>query len=258
MNATAPTQRPQRILFVDEEQYVLKALKRSLRPMRDDWDMQFVVSPAAALQRLEGTATDVIVTEAVFSSADGISFLKAVRDRYPACARIILSGYADRDLILQSVDLAHQYLAKPCEDDALKATISRALIMKDLLDNAALKQVVSRIESLPSVPALYMELLEELRTENSTIARIGDIIAKDMGLAAKVLKLVNSAFFGLPRRITHPAKAVGLLGIDLIKAIVLTAGTFDQFRQVRIAGFCLDGWLLSALGRTIEIYACYQ
>jgi HD-like signal output (HDOD) protein/ActR/RegA family two-component response regulator len=230
----------QSILFVDEERFVHKALKRSFRNMRDDWHMQFAGGPQEAVETLEDQPVDVIVTETVFSSQNGIDFLETVRNLHPESVRIILSGYADQDVILKSVDLAHQYLAKPCEDDTLKATISRAFMVKALLDNTPLKQVVSKIDSLPSVPALYIELVEELQSEDASIANVGDIVAKDMGLTAKILKLVNSAFFGLPQQISSPAKAVSLLGVDLIKAIVLTSGTFDKFKKLTVPGFSLD------------------
>ena len=238
----------QSILFVDEEQFVHKALKRSFRKMRDAWDMRFVGSPQEAIQSLKKKSVDVIVTETVFSSQNGIDFLQDIRNEHPGSVRIILSGYSDQDVILKSVDLAHQYLAKPCEDDTLKATISRAFIIKTLLENAALKQVVSKIDSLPSLPALYIELVEELKSEDASIARVGDIISKDIGLTAKILKLVNSAFFGLPQHISSPAKAASLLGVDLIKAIVLTSGTFDKFERLKVRGFSLDDMWQHAMG----------
>ncbi len=230
----------QTILFVDEERFVHKALQRSFRKMRTEWDMRFAGSPAEALAALKTEAMDVIVTETVFSTLNGLKFLQIVRDIFPHSVRIILSGYANQEVVLKSVDLAHQYLAKPCEDDTLKATIARAFMMKELLDNDALKQVISKIDSLPSVPSLYVELMEELKSEDASIAKVGDIIAKDMGLTAKMLKLVNSAFFGLPQHIASPAKAASLLGTDLVKAIVLSAGTFDKFRKLKFLGFSLD------------------
>ena len=235
MTQPAPT-----ILFVDEEKFVLKALQRSFRKMRQEWDMRFAGHPAEALQTLQNAPVDVIVTETVFTDQNGIDFLQAVREHHPQSVRIILSGYADRNVVLQSVDLAHQYLSKPCEDDALKATITRAFMMKALLDNSAIKQVVSKIDSLPSVPALYLELVEELKSEEASIAKIGEIISKDMGLTVKILKLVNSSFFGLPQRITNPAKAVSLLGMDIVKAIVLASGTFDNFKKLKFTGFSMD------------------
>jgi HD-like signal output (HDOD) protein/CheY-like chemotaxis protein len=228
------------ILFVDEEKFVHKALQRSFRKLRDEWEMRFAANPSEALEALQAAPADVIVTETVFTNQDGMDFLQTVRDEHPESVRIILSGYADPNIILQSVNLAHQYLAKPCEDEALKATIARAFMIKELLGNDAIKQVISKIDSLPSVPSLYLELVEELKSEEASIAKVGDIISKDMGLTAKILKLVNSSFFGLPQRITNPAKAASLLGLDIVKAIVLASGTLDKFKKIQSPGFSMD------------------
>jgi putative nucleotidyltransferase with HDIG domain len=231
---------PQTILFVDEEKFVHKALKRSFRKMREEWDMRFSASPSEAMEILNQEPIDVVVTETVFQGQSGLDFLKVVRERHPNSVRIILSGYSDQDVILESVDLAHQYLSKPCEDDALKATINRAFMMKELLKHRALKEIVSQIDSLPTLPAIYVELVDELESEDASIEKIGDIISKDIGLTVKILKMVNSSFFGLRQQITSPAKAVSLLGLDLIKAIVLTHGTFDKFKNLKYPGLSLE------------------
>lgn len=228
------------ILFVDEEKFVHKALKRSFRKMRQEWCMQFATSPSEALKILNQEAIEVIVTETMFQGQSGLDFLKVVREGHPNSVRIILSGYSDQDVVLKSVDLAHQYLAKPCEDDALKATISRAFMMKELLDHHALKEIVSQIESLPTLPAIYVELVEELKSDDASIQTIGEIISKDIGLTAKILKMVNSSFFGLRQQITNPAKAVSMLGLDLVKAIVLTSSAFNKFKKLKYPGFSLE------------------
>jgi putative nucleotidyltransferase with HDIG domain len=90
------------------------------------------------------------------------------------------------------------------------------------------------------LPAIYVELVDELESEDASIEKIGDIISKDIGLTAKILKMVNSSFFGLRQQITSPAKAVSLLGLDLIKAIVLTHGTFDKFKNLKYPGLSLE------------------
>ena len=229
------------ILFVDEEHYVRKALQRSLRSMRDEWDMRFADSPEEGLKCMAQTEVDVLITEMVFTgSQSGPEFLLAVRDRHPSAVRIILSGYVDRDITLQTVDLAHQFLAKPCEDDDLKTTIVKAFLMRDLLANEPLKQLATRIDSLPSLPALYVELVEALRSEESSVQQIGDIIAKDPGLTAKMLKMVNSSFFGLLQRVSSPTKAVSLLGLDLVQTIVLASGTFEKFNALKLKGLSIE------------------
>lgn len=229
------------ILFVDEEQYVRKALKRSFRDMRDQWDMRFAGSPEEALDSMAPGGVDVLITEMVFTGGQsGPDFLFAVRDHHPETVRIILSGYVDRDITLQTVDLAHQFLAKPCEDDDLKRTISKAFLMRDLLAHEPLKQLAARIDSLPSLPTLYAELVRALESEDSSVQQIGDIISKDPGLTAKILKMVNSSFFGLLQRVSNPAKAVSLLGLDLVQTIVLASGTFEKFNKLKLKGVSIE------------------
>jgi putative nucleotidyltransferase with HDIG domain len=229
------------ILFVDGEQYVRKALKRSLRDMRGQWAMHFAGEPGEALQIMARGTVDVLITEMVFAGGPGgLEFLGIVRDHHPNTVRIILSGYVDRDITLQTVDLAHQFLAKPCDDDDLKGTIARAFLVRDLLRHEPLKRLTARIDSLPSLPALYAELVEALASEESSVQQVGAIIAKDPGLTAKILKVVNSSFFGLPQKVSTPDKAVGLLGLDLVQTIVLASGTFDKFEKVRLRGFSIE------------------
>jgi putative nucleotidyltransferase with HDIG domain len=231
---------PQTILFVDSERFVHKALQRSFRDMRDQWRIRFAANPDEGLALMACETVDVVITEMVFAGGSGHAFLEAVRDRYPQTVRIILSGYVDRNIILNTVDLAHQFLSKPCDDTDLKTTIARAILIKDLLANEALKQVVARTDSLPSLPALYLELMETLNSNEASIQTVGELLAGDLGLVTKLLKLVNSSYFGFSQRIVNPVKAVGLLGLDLIQAFVLAAGIFDHFKRLKMNGIFIE------------------
>ncbi|MEO7650489.1 MAG: response regulator, partial [Bryobacteraceae bacterium] len=102
------------LLFVDDEPKVLEGLKRSLRPMREDWNMSFVTSGAEALQTLEQAPFDVIVSDMRMPVMDGAQLLNEVRQRFPQVVRIVLSGQSDKELIYQSIAATHQYLDKPC------------------------------------------------------------------------------------------------------------------------------------------------
>jgi len=115
-----------KILFVDDESLVLQGLQRMLRPMRDDWEMEFLDSGAKALERMTQTSFDVVVSDMRMPGMNGADLLNQVMKLYPKTVRLILSGHADRELILKCVGSTHQFLAKPCEADALKATVLRA------------------------------------------------------------------------------------------------------------------------------------
>lgn len=227
------------VLFVDDETLVLQGLQRSMRVMRNEWDMTFLDSAAAALAFMETHPVDVIVSDMRMPAMNGAQLLAEVMKRYPRTVRLILSGHADQDLILQCVGSTHQFLSKPCDPEQLRATVSRAMNLESSLKNERVQQLVARMEHLPSVPSLYSEIVDKMHDPDATLDDIGIIIAKDIGMTAKILKLVNSAFFGLRRQVSSPAEAVAYLGLDTIKSLVLSMHAFSQFEAVKAGGFSI-------------------
>ena len=107
--------------------------------------------------------------------------------------------------IIRFVGPAHQYLSKPCNPDELRNAIIRALALRDVLGNERLKQLATRIENLPTLPALQNRLPQELQKESPSLECVGEIISHDIALTAKILQLVNSAFFCRDQPINNPA-----------------------------------------------------
>lgn len=219
-----------RILFVDDEPMVLSGLQRSLRAMREEWEMTFVTSGVEALELMEQQPFDIVVTDMRMPVMTGAELLERVKRRFPQCFRIILSGQADQQNILRAVDPTHQYLAKPCDATDLKKRLMRAFAVRGLLKNEELQAVVSRLQALPSLPSLFLEVTHELESSQPSLPRIARLVSEDMAMTAKILQLVNSAFFGLRCRISSPMQAVQLLGLDTLRALVLNTHVFHKFR----------------------------
>jgi HD-like signal output (HDOD) protein len=219
-----------RILFVDDEPMVLSGLQRSLRAMGQEWEMAFVTSGSEALQRMAQQPFDIIVTDMRMPGMSGTELLEEVKHRFPQCFRMVLSGQADQESILKAVDPAHQYLAKPCDTNELRKRLTWAFSVRSLLDSEELQAVVSSLQALPSLPSLYLEVTRELECNEPSITRIARLISEDMAMTAKMLQLVNSAFFGLRSQVSSPMQAVQLLGLDTLRALVLSTHVFDQFR----------------------------
>jgi HD-like signal output (HDOD) protein len=217
------------ILFVDDESNILEGLQRMLRSMRQEWHMCFAHSGVEALTILAAQSIDVIVSDIRMPGMDGAQLLHEVKQQYPHIVRIILSGYAEKALIMKSVGAAHQYLAKPCDAETLKSTVSLACALRNLLADEKLRRLVSQLHTVPSLPTLYSELLGELNAANSSLKKIGAIIKQDIGMTVKILQMVNSAFFGLRRQLSDVTEAVNLLGLDTITALALAMGVFTQF-----------------------------
>jgi putative nucleotidyltransferase with HDIG domain len=229
-----------RILFVDDEPNVLAGLKRMLYSLRNEWDMKFVTSGAEALQCLSESPFEVLVTDVRMPGMSGVELLEQVVKLHPEVIRMVLSGTADVEITLQCVSLSHQYLLKPCDAQTLRATVQRAFCLRVLLYNPALRGLISQIQSLPSIPAVYGELTTVLRSSDASPQAVGRIMARDMGMTAKVLQLVNSAFFGIRREIANPVDAVVYLGMETVRALVFTASAFSRFQLSSRCHFSID------------------
>jgi HD-like signal output (HDOD) protein/CheY-like chemotaxis protein len=257
--------RLRRVLFVDDEPKVLAALQRMLRPMRHEWEMQFVGSGAEALTSLAQSPFDVLVSDMRMPVMDGASLLDQVSTTHPGVARIVLSGQADREAIMRVAGPAHQYLSKPCDADTLKARLRQAFILRDILATSSLKSLVSRLRSLPSVPEVYLELQKETASPNASIRRIGELVERDAGTTAKMLQLANSAYFGVRETVTSASQAVQLLGLDLVRTLLLSTQLFSQLdpaamRRFRVPAIWRRSLLMSrgvrALARLERLDEC--
>jgi len=244
------------LLFVDDEPRVLQGLQRQLRPMRMEWDMNFVESGQRALEFMATHPVDIIVSDMMMPLMDGSQLLTEVLKRHPHTVRLVLSGHAEREAVLRLVGPAHQYLSKPCDADELRRAIVRAFALRDLLGNERLKQLTARIKHLPTLPALQNRLTEELHKDSPSMECVGEIISRDIGMTAKILQLVNSAFFGLAQPITNPTEAAVYLGLNTLRSLVLSMEIFSQFDQKLCPSFSLEvlaghSWTTSMMSRSI-------
>jgi HD-like signal output (HDOD) protein len=219
------------ILFVDDEPNVLDSLRLSLRPMRSRWDMSFVLGGTAALEFLETHRQEVVVSDMRMAGIDGAHLLREVQRLYPETVRIILSGFSDQQSVLKTVKLAHQYLTKPCRPVDLIQAVDRAMSLRDVLSCDKLKSLIAGLDSLPALPAVYANLVAALQDEDTSLKTVGDIIEQDVAVSASILRMVNSAFFGLPTRVSNIHHAVNLLGAQTIKVLVLSAHLFESFEH---------------------------
>lgn len=240
------------ILFVDDERSVLDGLRRSLFAQRAAWDMLFAPGGVEALALMEMHPVDVVVSDMRMPGMDGAALLDEVRRRWPQAARIVLSGYSEREAIFRTIGPAHQYFIKPCTTPVLVDAIHRAIAVRRLLRTPELLALVSGASSVPAVPQALAELLEELQSPHGSATEVARIIASDVGLTTQVLKLTNSGFFyASPHPVTDIHLAVRMLGFETIRAVAVLAGVFECFHR---SG--MDMVVVQRLeGRSLEIGA---
>jgi putative nucleotidyltransferase with HDIG domain len=98
-------------------------------------------------------------------------------------------------------------------------------------DPAAIKKTLESVSAIPTLPVVIEKLTRLLQNPQTSAEEIGKAITNDQALASKVLKLVNSAFYGFPGKISTITHAVVILGFSTVKNIVLTASIFDAFMK---------------------------
>ena len=242
-NVVTERENKKNILFVDDEKDVLDGLQNLLYKQRSRWNMVFALGGESALAELKKTPFDVIVSDMRMPGIDGATLLKKVRDDYPNIIRIVLSGHAERETILRAIPVAHQYLSKPCDAEALQVVIERAGDLHKLLKDDRIRNVIGKLDKLPATPRAYWELQRVVANPVVDIDEIAKIISQDPALSIKILQLVNSAYFGMAKHITSIGQAISYLGIDLLKGLTLTASIFAAMEErTPVRGFSLDAF----------------
>jgi len=215
-----------RILFVDDDLRFLDALSVGMIPRAARWNMTFVESGARAIQELERSPQDVLVADVRMPAMDGAQLLRTVREQWPDTVRIVLSGGADLGDVIRLLPVAHQYLSKPCPAKQLEEVIERSLGVKAILSKQELRALMGSTDQLPAQPRVFTRLQVAMANEKISAREVSRIIRADAMVTAKVLQIVNSAFFGPARRVTSIEQAVMYLGFPAVRNLAMCAEVF--------------------------------
>lgn len=232
-----------RILFVDDDALILRSMERVLRrPAQESgWELCFATDGEAALEEMTRSPVEVLLADANMAKMSGATLLRKVQERDPAVVRILLSGHTGLDVLRMALPYAHQFLPKPCDGRLLKSTLDSACGLRGLLARPEMRQLVGSSNELPSAPRTFIELSNALANPSTSARAVSEIIERDIGISARVLQLVSSAFYGLPRAVTSISGAVAYLGVEVIKAIVLSVEVSRMFPLTQsIPDFSVD------------------
>ena len=226
------------ILVADANTETFEEFRQMLGPK---WKVTGVETGAATLSALKDQPYDVLVVSLHLADMETSQLLNRVRSKFPKTVRFVVAADQDRQRVVKEVLGAHQFLTRPFDAEGLRSSIERAMAFELWIDSSRLRELVARMRTLPTVPALYHELLAALRSSNTTTEEIGELIAKDMSIMTKLLQVINSAYFGLPRTITSAEEAVGLLGFETIKSMVMAVKLLNQYDRIKPSDFSIDG-----------------
>jgi DNA-binding NtrC family response regulator len=149
------------ILLVDDEENILKALRRVLG-RRKDWEIETYTRAEEALRRMRIKNFELVLSDYRMPGMDGVQFLSQVKQLQPETMRLIISGHTDLDALLGAINEAsiYQFISKPWNDYELVATLEQALNYRDrLVENRRLAdQVRGQQQQLDQQQAALKEL----------------------------------------------------------------------------------------------------
>ncbi|MEM6925892.1 MAG: HDOD domain-containing protein [Myxococcota bacterium] len=151
----------------------------------------------------------------------GLRALRAVRQSGSAASRILVFEPAVAARVVARGEPAHQVVMRPALASKLRAAIERAIRVRELVEDETLGAVAASLGTLPAQPRTWVSLCELLDSDTATMKDAADLVERDVGVAAKVMQLVNSGMFQRSRPVGSLFQALQLLGLGIVRDLVL-------------------------------------
>jgi putative nucleotidyltransferase with HDIG domain len=218
---------PKRILFVDDEPSI-RGIYEMLEPFfGEGYGVSTAPGGEEALRLMDEQPFDVVVSDLTMPKMTGIELLSEVSRRYPATARIVVSGFADEITAAKCLMIGHRYFTKPFDPTALSDVVRSLCDARTSAANEKVREYVGKIDAIPTLSRTYLELTKALRSTSLPLRDISAIIEQDLALTAKVLQMVNSVRFAPVRKIRSVFEAVQMIGFEVVRALVLSIQVFE-------------------------------
>ncbi len=212
------------ILFVDSNENILKSLEKLVSDT--NYTVHLARSGEEALHILKNNRIDLIMADIYLDEMNGYDLLTQTKRKYPKVFRVILSENKEDALILKAIqkNIAKLYIYKPLDNDYLLDILNSIFEFQNKISSPELINIINNLEGLPTLPNLYNHLSKAIH-DDENIENIASIIQKDQAVAAQVLHVANSAFYGI--KTSSIAQAIMNIGLNNIKNIVLATSVFN-------------------------------
>ncbi len=160
-----------RILIVDDEPSVRSALRRTLR--KENYELSFAESGAEALQMLQHSQPDLIISDHLMPEMTGLQLLQRCRLLYPDVGRVVLTGQAEMETVIGAINdgAVFRFLTKPWDDDEVKLTVHLAIhqVRMERENARLLKLVEAQAHRIQELEAKHPGIHSVRRDENGAI-----------------------------------------------------------------------------------------
>ena len=227
------------ILFVEDKEGSLRERIRDLEAEAPFYEILSCADPEIALDLLQHRTFQCVVAGFGANTERCSAFLRAARERVPEVIRFaLLAAPGDDPMVPPEIEVANQTFSEEISTKELVPALNAAMeVAARSIRAPELNRLLSGFSQLPSAPALYFDLKELLDDPDSDNRQVAKLVSTDPVVCARILKLANSAFYGLPRTVSEIQEAVMYLGTGMISALVLT---IHIYRQLPIPGFNIE------------------
>jgi HD-like signal output (HDOD) protein len=229
-----------RILFVGEDQVLYQEFLAHCAGPESAWTVQHAGTEEEALALCHQQTIAAVVADVHLNGKSGNDLLDAFMRRQPKALRIIISDLADVASTMKCIGHAHHHVLKPCSAQTLLNVFEQAFAQEAWLPSEPMQGFIAQLRQLPSPIKAYQQIVEEMKSPTCSLEKVGNLVAQDPAVAAKVLQLANSTVFGREQNVVNPAEAIGYIGLETTKAVVLLAHTFSSFDNLKLIRFSVE------------------
>ncbi len=215
-----------KVLIVSPNPAIANDLRNELKSLDSKWEVEHSSDTASSLQKVQDGDVHVLMVE-IGANVHGLQLLKKIREASPSIIRFMLmpedsqpQGYA--------MELAHRHLHLPLDGRSFVEAVGGVEKLLSLLKDPEMQAMIGKIDKLPTQPDLYFAISRALGDPDASTNEIARLITGDALLAAKVLRVSNSAYFSRGRPIADLKSAVMRLGLEVVRRVVLAAEVFPN------------------------------
>ena len=220
-----------RVLFVDDDLETCEMYEQLQTYWGIGQEVHTAENGKEALELMNQKKFDVVVSDLAMPDMPGLDFLSQVMEAHPEAARIVISGHADHLKAAEALNVAHRYFSKPFDFTTLGALLERLCSYYYLLHNERIRRMIYKTGALPVLPSIWTRLTEILNSPYSGIDDVAAVVEQDPGLASRLLHTVNSAHFGIARKVVSCSEAIQIVGLEVVRSLMMGIQIFDFYQK---------------------------
>lgn len=213
------------VLFIDDDDFMLRALRRLAQRLRPDWNFITVDDGSSWQHEIDATRPpDLVVCDYLMPKMNGDKVLAEVMNTYPTSIRAMLTGDATIEVIKGLGDESHFIIAKPFNDEDFKRLFSCVERLKEMKIDEKMRMMLGDASLLLPLPHSVKRVRMALENDQTTAETLAETVSSDPFVAAKILQLANSAFMGFNRTTWSLEESIKRLGTDLLLVVLTSIG----------------------------------